>query len=124
MSSVSRRQFLQCSTAGIASIALSGAIRAEPTTQLSNQRYKIAACDWMMLKRQKLGAFKLAKDCGMDGLEVDMGPLSKNPTFQSELNKPEVRQKFLDASRQTGMEICSIAMSGFYAQSFVTRGTE
>ncbi len=22
-------------------------------------RYKVAACDWMMLKRQKLGSFKL-----------------------------------------------------------------
>jgi sugar phosphate isomerase/epimerase len=100
-------------------------VRAEApaTTQsaFSTQRYKVAACDWMMLKRQKLGAFQLAKDCGLDGVEVDMGPLSKNPTFQSELGKPEVRQQFLDKSRELGIEISSIAMSGFYAQSFTDR---
>lgn len=26
------------------------------------QRYKIAACDWMMLKRQKIGSFQLMKE--------------------------------------------------------------
>src|SRR5689334_5626339 len=43
-----------------------------PTSQ---QRYKIGVCDWMMLKRQKLGAFPLANEVGADGVEVDMGSL-------------------------------------------------
>src|SRR5436853_2259929 len=90
----------------------------------SQQRYKIAACDWMMLKRQKLGAFQLAKDCGYDGVEVDMGGLGTRPTFDSQLGKPEVRQQFLDKSRELGIEISSIAMSGFYAQSFPKREVE
>jgi len=95
---------------------------AEPAaTSQASHRYKVSACDWMMLKRQKLGAFQLAKDCGLDGVEVDMGSLSKNPTFQSELSKPEVRQQFLDKSRELGIEISSLAMSGFYAQSFTDR---
>jgi sugar phosphate isomerase/epimerase len=119
---LTRREFLCASAAALGSLAVSRSLLAQPaTTQFSNQRYKIAACDWMMLKRQKLGAFKLAKDCGMDGLEVDMGPLGKDPTFRSELGKPEVRQKFLNEWRNLGIEICSIAMSGFYAQSFPTR---
>src|SRR6185369_322725 len=109
----------------IATFALPKWLRADsPTTESSNQRYKVAACDWMMLKRQKLGAFQLAKDCGLDGLEVDMGSLSKNPTFQNELVKPEVRQQFLDKSKELGIEISSIAMSGFYAQSFTERDVE
>lgn len=33
------------------------------------QRYKIAACDWMMLKRQKIGSFQLMKELGGDGIE-------------------------------------------------------
>src|SRR5438093_12291976 len=116
---ITRRNFLQTFSAAAASLACSRSIfSSDATTRSSNQRYKIAGCDWMMLKRQKLGAFKLAKDCGMDGLEVDMGPLSKNPTFQSELGKSDVRAQFLNTSRDTGIEICSIAMSGFYAQSF------
>jgi len=51
----------------------------------------------MILKRQKLGAFQLAK--------------------------PEVRDQFLAKGREVGVEICSLAMSGFYAQSFAERPT-
>jgi sugar phosphate isomerase/epimerase len=96
------------------------------TTQVtspSKHRYKIAVCDWMILKRQKLGAFQLTKDIGADGLEVDMGSLSSFETFASQLTNPVVRQQFLDKARELDLEICSIAMSGFYAQSFAERET-
>jgi len=36
-------------------------------TAIGQQRYKILVCDWMILKRQKLGAFQLTKDIGADG---------------------------------------------------------
>lgn len=82
---------------------------------------KIAVCDWMILKRQKAGAFDRAKQIGADGLEVDMGGLGQRPTFDNHLFDPVVRKQFLDKSRGLGIEISSIAMSGFYAQSFPTR---
>jgi sugar phosphate isomerase/epimerase len=50
-----------------------------------------------------------------------MGGLGNRPTFDSKLGDPVERQKFLDKSKETGVEISSIAMSGFYAQSFATR---
>ncbi len=75
----------------------------------------------MMLKRQKLGAFQLAKDVGADGVEVDMGSLGQLETFDNQLAKPEVRQQFLDKARELGLGISSLAMSGFYAQSFGKR---
>ena len=90
---------------------------------VAQQRYKIAVCDWMILKRQKLGAFQLTKDIGADGVEVDMGGLGERETFDSQLAKPEVRQQFLDKARELNLEISSIAMSGFYAQSFAERPT-
>jgi sugar phosphate isomerase/epimerase len=77
----------------------------------------------MILKRQKLGAFQLTKDIGADGLEVDMGSLGERETFDSQLAQPEVRQQFLDKARELDLEICSLAMSGFYAQSFAARPT-
>src|SRR5687767_8378272 len=86
-------------------------------------RYKVGVCDWMMLKRQRLGALQLTKDVGADGVEVDMGGLGDRPTFDNQLVDPAVRKQFLDASRDLGVEICSIAMSGFYAQSFPERET-
>lgn len=91
---------------------------------ITNQRYKIAVCDWMILKRQKLGAFQLTKDIGADGVEVDMGSLGTNDTFVSVITtNAAVRQQFQDKARELGLEIPSLAMSGFYAQSFAERST-
>ena len=89
----------------------------------AKERYKIAVCDWMILKRQKLGSFALAKEINADGIELDMGGLGARPTFDSKLGDPVERQKFLDKSKELGVGISSIAMSGFYAQSFATRET-
>jgi sugar phosphate isomerase/epimerase len=87
------------------------------------RRYKIGVCDWMILKRQKLGALQLTKEIGADGVEVDMGSLGDRDTFDNQLARPEVRQQFLDQARALDLEICSLAMSGFYAQSFAERPT-
>ncbi|MSU27921.1 MAG: hypothetical protein EXS27_08405, partial [Pedosphaera sp.] len=113
----SRRHFLAASFAALAAAALpSPAAEATP-------RYPIAVCDWMILKRQKLGAFQLTKDIGADGVEVDMGSLGERETFENELAKPEVRDAFLAKARELGLGISSLAMSGFYAQSFAERPT-
>jgi L-ribulose-5-phosphate 3-epimerase len=96
---------------------------SSPAASKPDRRYKVAVCDWMILKRQKLGAFQLTKDIGADGLELDMGSLGQRDTFENALANPQVRQQFLDKARELDLEICSIAMSGFYAQSFAERQT-
>ena len=119
-----RRTFLGTAAAVAGSMLLSkNNIVQAAEAPSADFRYKIGVCDWMILKRQKLGAFKWTKDIGADGVEVDMGSLGKRDTFDSQLANPEIRQQFLDAARDTGLEICSIAMSGFYAQSFAERPT-
>ena len=45
--------------------------------QQKEQRYKIAVCDWMILKRQKIGSFQLVHELKGDGVELDMGGLGK-----------------------------------------------
>ncbi len=89
----------------------------------NKQQYKVAVCDWMILKRQKLGSFALASEIKADGIEMDMGGLGNRPTFDSKLGDPVERQKFLDKSKELNVGISSIAMSGFYAQSFAKRET-
>ena len=111
-----RRFFLTASLTTLAAAALTSVAAELP-------RYRIAVCDWMILKRQKLGAFQLTKDIGADGLEVDMGSLGERETFENELAKPEVRDAFLAKARELGLGISSLAMSGFYAQSFAERPT-
>lgn len=125
---LSRREFVLRTLASAAfGVWASGpcapADEATPKPAAAPAPYRIGVCDWMILKRQKLGAFQLAKDIGADGLEVDMGPLGERETFDNQLARPEVRQQFLDEARRLGLEICSLAMSGFYAQSFAERPT-
>lgn len=85
------------------------------------QRYKVAVVDLMILKRQKLGAFPLAKEIGADGVEVDMGGLGNRPTFDNQLLNDSVRQLFLAKAKELNLQIPSLAMTGYYAQSFCER---
>ena len=93
------------------------------STQHKKQSYKIAVIDLMILKRQKLSALPLAKSIGADGLEVDMGGLGTRETFDNKLVIDSVRKQYLDKAAELRLEICSIAMTGFYAQSFAERPT-
>jgi sugar phosphate isomerase/epimerase len=97
------------------------AFAADSTNPVGPQRYKVAVCDWMILKRQKLGAFQFAKEIGADGVEVDMGALSQRETFANALTNEVNCRQFLDQARELNLEIPSLAMSGFYAQSFAER---
>jgi len=102
----------------------SGAINSTVSAQSSKkQRYKIAVCDWMILKRQKLGSFELASQLKADGIELDMGGLGNRETFDSKLVDPVEVKKFKDKSKEFNVGISSIAMSGFYGQSFAKRET-
>lgn len=117
--SLTRRTFLKGSLLLTGSLLLPNMLAAKA----KKLTYKIAVVDLMILKRQKLGAFQLTKDIGADGVEVDMGGLGQRETFDSQLAKPEIRQQFLDKAKELNLQICSLAMTGFYAQSFATRPT-
>lgn len=82
----------------------------------------VSCCDWMMLKRQKLGAFSLSKDIHADGLEMDMGPLGKRVLFENRFRiDPSDVAKFKGTADSLGVKVPSVAMSGFFAQSFLRR---
>lgn len=117
----SRRDFLSSGLLATGALLLPGSLSA--LAKPKKLTYKIAVVDLMILKRQKLGAFQLTKDIGADGVEVDMGGLGQRDTFDSQLADPAIRQQFLDKAKELNLEICSLAMTGFYAQSFATRPT-
>src|SRR5688572_14602912 len=119
---ISRRSVL----AGATGLALCGVCSGDESPLPAgpgarSQRYRIGACDWMMLKRQRPGAIPLGKEVGVDGVEVDMGGLGDRPTFDNKLTDPAFREQILGPARSLGIEICSLAMSGYYAQSFPER---
>lgn len=113
----SRRRFIIQAALLAAGTLLPDALKGMSKTP----RYRIAVCDWMILKRQKLSAFQLTKDIGADGVEVDMGGLGDRPTFDSKLTDAATVQQFLDKAKELNIAVSSIAMSGFYAQSFVDK---
>lgn len=84
-------------------------------------RYQVAACDWMMLKRQKAGALSLARTIGADGVEVDMGPLGRRELFDNQLRDKQAAYRFRRMADSLGVKVPSVAMSGFFAQNLFRR---
>ena len=115
---MSELRLRRCLLVGIAAVLVALPIGVCAQQQ---QQYRVAACDWMMLKRQKLGEFQLAKDINADGVEVDMGPLGKRILFDNKLREPAFQQLFRRTADSLGIVVPSIAMSGFFAQSFLER---
>lgn len=92
-------------------------------TAVAQKHYQVGVCDWMVLKRQKLGEFKLAKELGCDGIEMDMGGLGKRDTFDNKMRVPAQAMKFCQVKDSLGIQIGAVAMSGFYGQSFAEKAT-
>lgn len=87
------------------------------------RQYKVAACDWMMLKRQKIGEFKLAREIGADGVEMDMGGLGRRDSFDNKLRHPHFQRLFRRTADSLAVEVPSVAMSGFFGQSILKKST-
>ena len=85
------------------------------------QQYKVGVCDWMILKRQKIGAFNLARQLGCDGIEMDMGGLGQRELFDNKMRDDKEAQYFKQMADSFDIEIGAIAMSGFYAQDLTKR---
>ena len=92
-----------------------------PMSLMAQTRYRVAACDWMMLKRQKIGEFQLAREIGADGVEMDMGPLGQRVLFDNKLRDEHFQQLFRHTADSVGIQVPSMAMSGFFAQNFLKR---
>lgn len=94
---------------------------AMPDVMMAQSRYSVGVCDWMVLKRQKIGEFKLAKELGCDGLEMDMGGLGRRDSFDNKLRQPEMARLFRHTADSLGVKVGAVAMSGFYGQSFAQK---
>jgi len=78
---------------------------AEPSSK--KRAFKIGACDWSLGKSSDIGAFEVAKEIGLDGIMVNMG----SEANQFRLRDLSVQQEYLKRSKETGIEISSIALA-------------
>ena len=92
-----------------------------PLPVSAQQRYHVGVCDWMVLKRQKLGEFQLARDLGADGVELDMGGLGQREMFDNKLRDEAEARHFRSVADSLGVAVGAVAMSGFYGQDLTRR---
>ena len=70
------------------------------------RRFRLGACDWSIGKMGDPGAFAVAKEIGLDGVQVSLGTAADD----MRLRKPEVQQQYKDAARQAGLQVASLAI--------------
>lgn len=100
---LSRREMLRRSAVVAGALAtLPVSVRAQETPP----RFRIGACDWSLGKQSDVGAFAVAKELGLDGVQVSLGTEAND----MHLRRADVQQAFLDESKQSGVAIASLAI--------------
>jgi len=101
----SRRQLLIRSTKAAALLAASS--RLAPLWAQPEQRtFQIGACDWSIGKTSDPGAMELAREIGLDGVQVSLGTLDND----MHLRRAEVRENHLALAQRHGVAIASLAI--------------
>ena len=100
-----RRQML--ARAARATAALSLARPLAPLLAAPGQRsFKIGACDWSIGKMADPAAMTVAREIGLDGVQVSLGTVRDN----MHLRQAGVQQQYRDAVKTTGAQVASLAI--------------
>ena len=102
---ISRRQMLNRSAQAAAVLTMSPSLSplfAAPAAR----RFQIGACDWSIGKMGEPAAFEVAKQIGLDGVQVSLGTAAND----MQLRRAEVQQQYREAAKLSGLEIGSLAI--------------
>lgn len=102
---LSRREMIRLSAQATAGLALA-ANCAPLFAATETRRFKIGACDWSIGKMGDPGAFEVAKQIGLDGVQVSLGTAGDD----MHLRKPELQQEYKAAAAKVGLEVASLAI--------------
>ncbi len=70
------------------------------------RRFRIGACDWSIGKMADPAAFQVAKEIGLDGVQVSLGTVKDD----MHLRQPDVQRQYKQAVRATGLRVASLAI--------------
>ncbi len=70
------------------------------------RRFKIGACDWSIGKMCDPEAMAVGKEIGLDGVQISLGTVAND----MQLRQPAVQEKYRVASKETGVEVASLAI--------------
>ena len=102
---LSRRAMIRQSAQATAWLALA-ANCAPLFAAPDKRRFRIGACDWSIGKMGSPAAFEVAKQIGLDGVQVSLGTAADD----MHLRKPEVQQQYKEAAKKAGLEMASLAI--------------
>ncbi len=102
---LTRRQMLRRTAQAVTALAI-GPPFAPLLAAPEKRSFKIGACDWSLGKLADPASFEVARQIGLNGVQVSLGTAADD----MKLRKPEVQQQFKDAARQAGIQIASLAI--------------
>lgn len=102
---VSRRQMLHRSVQAATVMAVSPTVAPLFATPEA-RRFKIGACDWSIGKMADPAAFEVAKQIGLDGVQVSLGTVAND----MQLRQLDVQARYRDAAKRAGLEVASLAI--------------
>jgi L-ribulose-5-phosphate 3-epimerase len=99
---VTRRDYLKRS----ALLAMLAGMGFHDSYSLGKSSLRIGACDWSLGKSSDLGAFDLAKQIGLQGIQVSLGSEKNN----MHLRQSVLQQAYLAESKKSNIKIASLAI--------------
>src|SRR5690606_16114193 len=72
----------------------------------TSPKLRIGACDWSIGKSSDIGAFALAKEIGLDGIQVSLGSEANN----MHMREADRQRAYVAESKKTGVQIASLAI--------------
>ncbi|MFN0108868.1 MAG: sugar phosphate isomerase/epimerase family protein [Blastocatellia bacterium] len=99
---LTRRSFLHCGAASVASVALSNQSLISYAAA-KGVRFRVGVTDWNLRKTAKIESVALAKKLGFDGVQISIGR-------KMELNDKALQQSFLAESKQIGQPLASLCL--------------
>lgn len=79
---------------------------ASSATKIGAARFQIGACDWSIGLAGDIRAFAVAKQIGLDGVQVSLNMASDH----EHLRKPATQRAYIDAARQADVQIGGLAI--------------
>jgi len=99
---MTRREYLKRSV----TLALLAGMGFQDAYSRNKFSLRIGACDWSIGKSSDLGAFEVAKQIGLEGIQVNLGSEKNN----MHLRLPSLQRSYLEESKKSKIKIASLAI--------------
>ncbi len=101
---LSRRQLLK-SSLGIIGLSYTNIFNSYGSNYVSD-RFNIGACDWSIGQHSNVGAMEVAKNIGLDGVQISLGNLENN----MHLRQKSIQKLYHESAKKNAVKIGGIAI--------------